>query len=116
MRYPDKGIWDYPGIPSIVVPYGLQSDYYFSGHCGFLAMNIINQWKHGNKKRALLILLVLPYVAFTLIMSRIHYTIDIPIGIMFGFYVYIMVEPHVKKLDFWVSRATMSIKKWLCGE
>jgi len=86
MRYPDKGIWDYPGFPSIVVPYGLQSDYYFSGHCGFLAINILNHWQAGNKKFAIFIMLVLPYIAFTLIMSRIHYTIDIPIGIMFGFY------------------------------
>lgn len=114
MRYPDQGIWDYPGIPSIVVPYGLQSDYYFSGHCGFLAINIATHWNWGNKKFAIFIACILPYVAFTLIMSRIHYTIDIPIGIMFGFYVHLMVKPHVKKLDRTFSKIFSGIKNRLC--
>lgn len=114
MRYPEKGIWDYPGIPSIVVPYGLQCDYYFSGHCGFLAINIASHWNWGNKKFAIFIACFLPFVAFVLIMSRIHYTIDIPIGIMFGFYVHFLIKPNVVKLDRKLSRTVIRIKKWLC--
>jgi hypothetical protein len=116
MRFPDKGIWDDPGIPSLVVPYGLQSDYYFSGHCGFLAIQTINMANVGRKYTAVAIAIAIPYVAYTLIMTRIHYTIDIPIGIMYGCYLYIMIEPHVKKMDYYISRFTMAIKKWLCGE
>lgn len=100
MRYPDKGIWDEPPIPSLVVPYGLQSDYYFSGHCGFLAINATYMWNEGRKKTALAIIAVMPYIAFTLIMSRIHYTIDIPIGAMFGCWLYIIVGDHVDFLNF----------------
>jgi hypothetical protein len=116
MRFPDKGIWDDPGIPSLVVPYGLQSDYYFSGHCGFLAINVAYMFTLGRKKSAFMIMLLLPYVAFILIMSRIHYTIDIPIGIMFGFYLYYMVKSHTEKLDFWISRATICVKNMICAQ
>ena len=116
MRYTEKGIWDYPGIPSLVVPYGLQSDYYFSGHCGFIALNIADQWSYGNKKTAILFMFFLPYVAYVLIMTEIHYTIDIPIGIMFGFYLYIMLKPHTKKWDRHLAKTCMALKNWLCGK
>jgi hypothetical protein len=115
MKFPEKGIWDYPGVPSLVVPYGLQSDYYFSGHCGFLALNMVYMFSLARKKTAIAILIAIPYVGFILIMSRIHYTIDIPIGMMYGAYLHIMVTPHAKKLDFCVSRVTMGVKNWLCG-
>jgi hypothetical protein len=39
MAFPDGGIWDYPGFPSFVIPYGLARDFYFSGHCGFVGLN-----------------------------------------------------------------------------
>ena len=29
--YPDGYFWEHPGFPSIVVPYGRSSDFFFSG-------------------------------------------------------------------------------------
>jgi PAP2 superfamily C-terminal len=116
MRFPDKGIWDDPGVPSLVVPYGLMSDYYFSGHCGFLMINAAHMWNQDKKKIAIVIGLAIPYVAYTLIMTRIHYTIDIPIGIMYGCYLYIILGPHIKKMDHYTGRVIMAVKRWLCGE
>lgn len=34
MRFPDGYMWNYPGFPSLVVPYGATNDFFFSGHVG----------------------------------------------------------------------------------
>lgn len=34
MRYPEGYLWDYPGFPSLVVPYGKTNDFFYSGHIG----------------------------------------------------------------------------------
>lgn len=114
MAFPDGGIWDYPGFPSFVIPYGLARDFYFSGHCGFVGLNTAYMIDQGRKKTALLFIFIVPYVAYVLIMCRIHYTIDIPIGYMFGIYVYLMLRPHQHKIDRKVAKTTMAIKRWLC--
>lgn len=113
MTFPDGGIWDYPGFPSFVIPYGLARDFYFSGHCGFIGINTAYMFDMGRKKSVLLFLLIAPYVAYVLIMCRIHYTIDIPIGYMFGIYVYLSLRPHQHKIDRRIAKTTMAIKHWL---
>lgn len=85
-KFPKSGIWDYPGVPSLTVPYGLTCDFYFSGHCGFTAANVYYMWKIGRKKSAAYFTFVCCYLAFVLILFRIHYTIDIPIGVLYGVY------------------------------
>lgn len=112
-RFTDLGIWDDPGIPSLVVPYGLQSDYYFSGHCGFLTINSAHMWQEKRYITSVLIAICISYMAFVLIMSQIHYTIDIPIGIFYGYYLFIIVRPHVTRLDFYASRASTKIYRWI---
>lgn len=34
MRYPEGYLWNYPGFPSLVVPYGKTNDFFYSGHAG----------------------------------------------------------------------------------
>lgn len=99
MRFPEGGIWDYPGIPSLTVPYGLTRDFYFSGHCGFLAMNAYIMYRDGRKKTFALLCGAICYVGFVLVLFRIHYSIDIPIGIMAGIYTGIILEKCAGKLD-----------------
>lgn len=85
-RFPKGGIWDDPGFPSITVPYGLTCDFYISGHCGFTAANAYYMWMVGRRKTAVYLMLGCCYLAFILVLFRIHYTLDIPIGIFFGIY------------------------------
>lgn len=98
-RFPKNGIWDYPGFPSLTVPYGLTCDFYFSGHCGFTTANAYYMWKLGRKKTSIYLICVCCYLAFVLILTRIHYTIDIPIGIMYGFWSCRLVMKYYKKVD-----------------
>lgn len=34
MQFPPGYLWDYPGFPSLVVPYGATNDFFYSGHAG----------------------------------------------------------------------------------
>lgn len=34
MKKPAGYIWEYPGFPSLVVPYGPTNDFFYSGHMG----------------------------------------------------------------------------------
>lgn len=49
-KFPDGFFFEYPGFPSISVPYGRQSDFYFSGHSGIMTL-MFCEWRHlGFKK------------------------------------------------------------------
>lgn len=85
-RFPEGTIWDYPGIPSLTVPYGRMSDFYYSGHCGFVTLVAFENYRHKNRIIATLQFLSIVYLGFVLVVTRVHYSIDIPIGIMAGAY------------------------------
>lgn len=110
-RFPEGGIWDYPGVPSLTVPYGLTSDFYFSGHCGFVTLVLLEHLKLGNKKTAILLSFLIPYLALVLISTRIHYTIDIPIGILFAWYMYSLIHNNLRGLHY-LLRATFNRYFW----
>jgi hypothetical protein len=40
-RWIDRMYWVYPGLPSIVVPYGDGADFYYSGHTGFMMLTVL---------------------------------------------------------------------------
>lgn len=108
--HPKGTIWTHPGIPSLTVPYGKMSDYYFSGHCGFMAMMALENYKLGNKKNSIALFLLLPYVAFVLVASRVHYSIDIPIGVMFGLYTHYWAHQYI---DYFHLVLRWLFNRWL---
>jgi hypothetical protein len=97
--YPDMFYWENPGIPSLVVPYGRGSDFFFSGHSGFLVI-CLNEWgKLGFKKLKYFITLVLAYTIFILLVYRIHYTADIFTGVFFADWCYLIISKHQDFFD-----------------
>lgn len=111
-RFPNNGVWDNPGIPSLSVPYGLNNDFYYSGHCGFMIMMGMEHFKMGNKKLPIFILISVFYVAFVLISARIHYTIDIPIGMLAGYYAHYLTNYFIRHIQA-VLRRTFNRCCWL---
>lgn len=55
LRYPEGYLWEDPGVPSLVVPYGRSSDFFFSGHCGFLNLCALEWLRNGKKGKFLLV-------------------------------------------------------------
>lgn len=87
-QFPAGVAFDYPGFPSLMVPYGYTSDFYFSGHVGFLVILTLelNHWKE--KKLAIINWVAVILVGVVLLATRGHYSIDLFIGALFGFYCY----------------------------
>lgn len=108
MKFPKGGIWDFPGIPSLTVPYGLTCDFYYSGHCGFLTLSCYTFYKCGKYWLAALVACFIVYVGFVLVLFRIHYSIDIPIGIMAGLYFAYFTNKYKEELN-------KVVKVVLCG-
>jgi len=76
-QFPQHMIFDDPGYPSLMVPYGVTSDFYFSGHCGFLLIICLEMYHEGYKKLVLLHCFMLTFMATLLIFTRGHYSIGI---------------------------------------
>lgn len=106
-RHSTGHIWSYPGVPSLSVPYGKASDYYFSGHCGFVTMMILELYRQGCPKLSLMYACLLPYMAFVLVSARVHYSIDIPVGIMVGAYCNCMMHKYIDYV-VWLPRLTLN--------
>jgi len=82
--FPEGFYWDDPGFPSLVVPYGKGSDFFYSGHAGFVVICLREMWVCKNKKTTGVMSLVLIYTIFCLLIYRIHYSIDIFTGVFFA--------------------------------
>lgn len=78
-------LWYHPGFPSIIVTYGTENDFFYSGHTSistFLAYNLFvntnNLWI-----RVLIIMGVI-YEIFTIVVTHSHYTMDIYAALLSG--------------------------------
>lgn len=59
-----------------MVPYGIASDFYFSGHCGFMTLVILERFKSEKNRRIMQIhFFFLAYIATILIVFRVHYSV-----------------------------------------
>jgi len=92
MPYTEGFYWDDPGFPSLVVPYGRGSDFFYSGHTGFVVICARESFVSNNKKTSVVMSLVLVYTIFTLLIYRIHYSIDIFVGGFFADYCFLRVQ------------------------
>lgn len=97
--FPEGYYWKDPHFPSIVVPYGRNSDFFFSGHCGFLNLCGLELLRQGKKKLFLMICFINLYIGFVMLVFRIHYMFDITTGIFMSHYIFLMLEGYAKYLD-----------------
>lgn len=103
---PDLVYFPYPGFPSIVVGYIQGSDNFFSGHCGFPIVNMMEYIWMKKYWFAAYCAFVCTIEMFLMTINREHYTIDIIVGIIFAHYISIhgrnwvkFVYDHIKCLN-----------------
>lgn len=77
-QFPENWIFTDPGFFSLLVPYDKTSDFYFSGHVGFLAMSTLELVHIGWVGVAFLNFVSMIYTAWMLITLRAHYSIGRP--------------------------------------
>jgi len=99
--------WDDPNVPSLVVPYGRGSDFFFSGHSGFVVI-CASEW-HRLKfpKIRNFIIGTAIYTFLILMVYRIHYSIDVFTGVIFAEWCFTKVDSYKDILDnYWVKYVT----------
>lgn len=105
-QYPPDWIFDDPGLFSLMVPYQKASDFYYSGHSGFLMLSTLEFIQMRFISVAFLNFLLMLFTGWMLIATRAHYTIgsagfdkDIVIGWAFAIYTYRVVYLYKKTWD-----------------
>ena len=97
MPYPQGYIWEYPGFPSLFVPYGKTADFFFSGHVANCALNAVEFWEEKWFKLSIYSILVMIQQVLMMIFLRSHYSIDMVSGAIFAHYIWIMADRLVPK-------------------
>jgi PAP2 superfamily C-terminal len=83
---PPQAIWHYPGFPSLLVTYGVANDYFFSGHTAIAVLAIIEIARARKRWLTALGLLIALFEIMTVLILRVHYTMDVFTGIVTGLY------------------------------
>ena len=96
--YPDLLYFKYPNFPSIVVGYVQGSDFFFSGHCGFPILAMMEFFWLKKYFLAGFCAFVKIFETFLMVNSREHYTIDIIIGVIFAHYISIHGKIWINKI------------------
>jgi hypothetical protein len=91
--------WYDPGLPSLVVPYGKGSDFFFSGHVGFVTICALEWKKYGNKIMFWILTVGGAYTAFILLVYHVHYSIDLFVGFTFAHYTYMLIDHYKDPID-----------------
>jgi len=108
--FPKGYYWDSPGFPSFVAPYGETTDFFFSGHSGFLVLMQAEWGRNGYKKVQRYIRVSLLYTIFVLLVCQAHYSIDIFTGVFFADYVFGKVDTYKDIVDGFFKTITDNIE------
>jgi hypothetical protein len=98
LRCPDLIYFKYPNFPSIVVGYAPTNDFFFSGHCGFPILAMMEFFWLKKYFLAGLCSFATIFEAFLLFNSCGYYTIDMIIGVIFAHYISIQGKMWMNKI------------------
>jgi hypothetical protein len=105
---PDGMIWRYPGIPSLLVTYGVATDFFFSGHTAIAVWGGLEIGRLPHKRAALLGALVAVFEASTVIILRAHYTMDVFTGVVVALLIHAHADRWARPIDQWLDRLAVA--------
>jgi hypothetical protein len=83
---PPNEIWHYPGFPSLLVTYNVANDYFFSAHTAIAVLAITEIARTRWSWLTALGVLIALFEILTVLVLRVHYTMDVFTGIVTGLY------------------------------
>ncbi len=101
---PDGMIWRYPGVPSLLVTYGVASDLFFSGHTSIAVWGGLEIGRLRFRGASLLGALVAVFEGTTVIVLRAHYTMDVFTGVVVALLVGSYAGTWSRPIDRWLAR------------
>jgi hypothetical protein len=90
---PEGMIWRHPGMPSLLVTYGVATDLFFSGHTSIAVWGGLEISRLRFRGAAFVGLLIALFEASTVIVLRAHYTMDVFTGVV----VALLVDSHADR-------------------
>jgi len=84
---PPNMIWHYPGFPSLLVTYGVANDFFFSAHTAITVFAATELARLGRGWLKGLAVFCIVFEAVTVLVLRIHYTMDVFTAIITALYV-----------------------------
>ena len=82
---PPHMIWRNPGFPSLLVTYGVSSDFFFSGHTTMAVLGALELGRFRKPWLTALAVVVALFEIATVIVLRAHYTMDVFTGALAAF-------------------------------
>lgn len=83
-----------------MVPYGAASDFYYSGHTGFFILLIREEIiAEKNIKLIIALCLCLAYMVTIILLFKVHYTIDVPIGVIAAWTCHRLAEKYTRNIE-----------------
>jgi hypothetical protein len=84
---PEGMVWQNPGIPSLLVTYGVANDLFFSGHTGMAVFGAVELGRLGGPWLKLAGVALAVFEAATVLVLRAHYTMDVYTGAVTALFV-----------------------------
>lgn len=84
---PTHAVWHYPGVPSLLVTYGVSTDYFFSGHTAIAVLGATELARLGKRSLTTLGIAIVFFEIATVLILRAHYTMDVFTGIIAALWV-----------------------------
>jgi hypothetical protein len=89
---PPNMIWHHPGFPSLLVTYGVATDFFFSGHTAIAVFGATQLIRIGKTWLTALALVVVVFELTTVIVLRAHYTMDVFTGVVAALWVAALLD------------------------
>jgi hypothetical protein len=100
---PDEMIWRSPGVPSLLVTYGVSTDLFFSGHTGLAVLGAVELGRLGNRWLVMLGVAIAIFEATTVLVLRAHYTMDVFTGAVTALLVSDWAARLAPRCDRWLA-------------
>jgi PAP2 superfamily protein len=101
---PPHAVWHYPGVPSLLVTYGVSTDYFFSGHTAIAVLGATELARFGKRWLTMLGVAIVLFEVATVLILRAHYTMDVFTGIIAALWVAQLCARITPSLDAWINR------------
>jgi hypothetical protein len=101
---PEGMIWRHPGWPSLLVTYGVATDFFFSGHTSIAVWGGLEIGRLPFKGAAVLGALVALFEVGTVIVLRAHYTMDVFTGVVVALLINAYADLWARPIDHWLDR------------
>jgi hypothetical protein len=101
---PPHAVWHYPGVPSLLVTYGVSNDYFFSGHTAIAVLGATELARFDRQWLSILGVGIVLFEVVTVLILRAHYTMDVFTGVIAALWVAQLCTRISPSLDTLIKR------------